>query len=401
MNFSYAQNAVSNKVNLQTAVTNSLSANPNTRVGNLGVEYQQTLKGSTGDIGKTNINLTYGQYNSPIPYDNNITITQNIPNPVYLKRLKELADASIEASRSQLKIYQSQIAFQVKNVYYQLLYRNEQRKLADTLIALYKRVLRAADVRFNTGETNILEKYNANTQLQEAIAQQQQVEEYINSNLKLLGKYMNDTTISGIADSVLKEKTISLSLDSSILGNNPQLQSLRSQIAVASKEIRVEKARLLPDFSLGYFNQSLVGNHSKDGVEKYYGVGKRFQGVEIGISIPIFAKPQKAKIHAAEINMQIREAEVEAFYFSLSQRGTVLLSDLRRLQIQIGYFRKTALPQAELLINKSQRAFEAGEIDYYQLSQSLNNANNVRRQYIEVINQYNLTAIELELISGL
>ncbi|MBS1738224.1 MAG: hypothetical protein JSS98_16700, partial [Bacteroidetes bacterium] len=46
-------------------------------------------------------------------------------------------------------------------------------------------------------------------------------------------------------------------------------------------------------------------------------------------------------------------------------------------------------------------AFEAGEIDYYQLSQSLNNANNVRRQYIEVINQYNLTAIELELISGL
>ncbi len=401
MNFSYAQNAVSNKVNLQTAVTNSLNANPNTRVGNLGVEYQQTLKGSTGNIGKTNINLTYGQYNSPIPYDNNITITQNIPNPVYLKRLKELADASIEASRSQLKIYQSQIAFQVKNVYYQLLYRNEQRKLADTLIALYKRVLRAADVRFNTGETNILEKYNANTQLQEAIAQQQQVEEYINSNLKLLGKYMNDTTISGIADSVLKEKTISLSLDSSILGNNPQLQSLRSQIAVASKEIRVEKARLLPDFSLGYFNQSLVGNHSKDGVEKYYGVGKRFQGVEIGISIPIFAKPQKAKIHAAEINMQIREAEVEAFYFSLSQRGTVLLSDLRRLQIQIGYFRKTALPQAELLINKSQRAFEAGEIDYYQLSQSLNNANNVRRQYIEVINQYNLTAIELELISGL
>jgi heavy metal efflux system protein len=54
-----------------------------------------------------------------------------------------------------------------------------------------------------------------------------------------------------------------------------------------------------------------------------------------------------------------------------------------------------------LLINTSQRAFEAGEIDYYQLSQSLNNANNVRRQYIDIINQYNQTAIELELITGL
>lgn len=399
--FSYGQAPVGNKVNLQTAVTSSLGVNPNIRVGNLGVQYQQALKGAARNIGKTNINLTYGQYNSPVPYDNNITVTQNIPNPVYLKRLSELADASIDASRFQLKIYQSQIAYQVKNVYYQLLYRNEQRRLADSLISLYERVLRAADVRFKTGETNILEKYNANTQLQEAIAQQKQVTEYINTSLRLLGKFMNDTTVRGIEDTVLQEKTIALGLDSSVLSNNPQLQALRSQIAVAAKEIRVEKSRLLPDFSIGYFNQSLVGTYEVDGGQKKYGVGKRFQGIEAGISIPIFAKPQKARIRAAEINMQTRQAEVDAFYFELSQRGTLLLSDLRRLQIQIAYYRNTALPQAELLIRTSQRAFEAGEIDYYQLSQSLNNANNVRRQYIEIINQYNQSAIELELISGL
>jgi cobalt-zinc-cadmium resistance protein CzcA len=399
--FSYAQAPVGNKVNLQTAVTSSLGANPNIRVGNLGVQYQQALKGAARDIGKTNINLTYGQYNSPVPYDNNITVTQNIPNPVYLKRLSELADASIDVSRFQLKIYQSRIAYQVKNVYYQLLYRNEQRRLADSLISLYERVLRAADVRFKTGETNILEKYNANTQLQEAIAQQKQVTEYIHTNLRLLGKFMNDTTVSGIEDTVLQEKTIALGLDSSVLSNNPQLQALRSQIAVAAKEIKVEKSKLLPDFSIGYFNQSLVGTYDVDGGQKKYGVGKRFQGIEAGISIPIFAKPQKARIRAAEINMQTRQAEVDAFYFELSQRGTLLLSELRRLQIQIAYYHNTALPQAELLIRTSQRAFEAGEIDYYQLSQSLNNANNVRRQYIEIINQYNQTAIELELISGL
>lgn len=399
--FSYAQVPVGNKVNLQTAVTSSLGVNPNIRVGNLGVQYQQALKGAARDIGKTNINLTYGQYNSPVPYDNNITVTQNIPNPVYLKRLSELADASIDASRFQQKIYQSQIAFQVKNVYYQLLYRNEQRRLADSLISLYERVLRAADVRFKTGETNILEKYNANTQLQEAIAQQKQVTEYINTSLRLLGKFMNDTTVTAIEDTVLQEKIIALGLDSSVLSNNPQLQALRSQIAVAAKEIKVEKSKLLPDFSIGYFNQSLVGTYEVDGGQKKYGVGKRFQGVEAGISIPIFAKPQKARIRAAEINMQTRQAEVDAFYFGLSQRGTLLLSELRRLQIQISYYRNTALPQAELLIRTSQRAFEAGEIDYYQLSQSLNNANNVRSQYIEVVNQYNQAAIELELISGL
>ncbi|MCH5688854.1 hypothetical protein LWM68_34125 [Niabella sp. W65] len=92
---------------------------------------------------------------------------------------------------------------------------------------------------------------------------------------------------------------------------------------------------------------------------------------------------------------------MDAFYFGLFQRGSTLLSDLRRLQIQIDFYRNTAIPQANLLITTSQRAFEAGELDYYQLSQSINNAVDVRKQYIELLNQYNQTAIELELIAGL
>lgn len=404
--FANAQTPVVNQVmpstiDLSSAISSSLQVNPNTRVGTLGVQYQQALKGSVRDIGKTNINLTYGQYNSPVPYDNNITITQNIPNPVYLRRLSELAEANINASRFQSRIFQNQITYQVKSIYYNLLYRTEQRKLNQELITLYERILRAADVRFKTGETNILEKYNANTRLQEANAQLQQTNEYIRTHIQQLRQFTNNNAIENIADSALKEKTVTLTLDSSILGNNPELQSLRSQIEVAAKDILVEKSKLLPDFSIGYFNQSLVGTHEVDGTSKYYGIGKRFQGIEAGISIPLFAKPQRARIRAAEINQQIQQAQVEAFYFSLFQRGSTLLSDLRRLKIQIDFYRNTAIPQANLLITTSQRAFEAGELDYYQLSQSINNAVDVRRQYLEALNQYNQTVIELELISGL
>lgn len=393
--------ATANNINLQTALSTSLSTNPNIRVGNLGVQYEQALRGAARDIGKTNINLTYGQYNSPVTYDNNITISQSIPNPVYLRRLTELADATVDASRLQLRVYQSQITYQVKSLYYRLLYRNEQRRLNDTLIQLYQTVLRAADVRFRTGETNILETYNANTQLQEAIAQRRQAEEQIRADLQQLSRFTNDSTITGIADTVLTEKVVALALDTSALNNNPELQALRGQIAISEKEIKVERSKLLPDFTVGYFNQSLVGTYEKDGTSKYYGVGKRFQGIQAGISLSIFSKPQKARIRAAEIGLQREQAEVQAFYFGLLQRGALLLSELRRLAIQIDYYRRTALPQAELLIRTSRRAFEAGEMDYYQLSQSLNNANNVRRQYVEILNQYNQTAIELELITGL
>lgn len=396
-----AASGANNQVSLPAAIATSLQVNPNTRVGSLGVQYQQALSGTVRDLGRTNINLTFGQYNSPVWYDNNITITQGIPNPVYLRRASQLAEANINASQAQIKIYQSQVAYQVKNVYYQLLYRNEQRKLNGELVNLFERVLRAADVRFRAGETNILETYNANTQLQEAKSQLAQSEEYIRASLKQLHWFIGDSTISSIADTTLEEKVVSLSLDSSVLSNNPELLALRSQIEVAAREVKVERSRLLPDFSIGYFNQSLVGTHEVDGTSKYYGAGKRFQGIEAGISVPLFGKPQRARIRAAELNQQIRQAEVQAFYFGLNQRGILLLSDLRRLRIQLEYYRNTALPQANLLISTSQRAFEVGEVDYYQLSQSLNNANNVRRQYLDIVNQYNQTAIELELISGL
>ncbi|MDP2454472.1 MULTISPECIES: CusA/CzcA family heavy metal efflux RND transporter [Chryseobacterium group] len=388
-------------IDLNSAISASLNSNPNTRVAKLGEEYQSALKGSVRDYGKTNINLTFGQYNSLIAYDNNITISQNIPNPVYLKRLTELADANINASKMQAGIYKNQITYQVKSIYYSLLYRKEQRTLNEELIALYEKILRAADIRFQTGETNILEKYNANTRLQEAISQKLQTEEYIKIHLEQLKRYTGNQTIEDIMETTLIEKFLDVSPQSAIFNNNPDLLALKSQIEVAKEEIRVEKSRLLPDFSVGYFNQSLVGNFEKNGVSKFYGVGKRFQGVELGISIPIFAKAQKAKIKAAEINQQIQEAKVDAFSFSLSQRGSTLLSDLKRLQIQINFYRETALPQAKLLITKSQRAFEVGEMDYYQVSQSINNAVEVQKQYIESLNQYNQTAIELELISGL
>lgn len=388
-------------IGLEAAIQASVTANPNTRTAALGVQYQQALKSAARDFGKTNISLMYGQYNSLVSYDNNFTISQSIPNPVYLKRLSELADANIYASQQQDAIYKAQVAYQVKAIYYNLLFRKEEIKLDDEIVALYSRIRKAAEVRFSTGETNGLEKYNANTRLQEAIAQQRQSVELANAHVQQLRLFTGDTTITGIRDSLLQEKVLRFVMDTAALRNNPELQALRSEVIVASREIKVEKSKLLPDFNVGYFNQSLVGTYEKNGVSQYYGVGKRFQGFEAGISVPLFAGAQRARVRSAQLNARVREAQVDALYFSLLQRGTTLLSDLKRFRIQIDFYRNAALPQAELLITKSQRAFEAGEMDYYQLSQSVSNAVDLRKQYLDLLNQYNQAAIELELIAGL
>lgn len=163
----------------------------------------------------------------------------------------------------------------------------------------------------------------------------------------------------------------------------------------------VEQSRLKPDFKVGYFNQSLVGTQTVNGQDKFYGAGHRFQGVNLGISIPIFARAQKERVKAAEVNRVRREAELTNYQYNLQAELVRLFGELQKQRIQIDYYRTTALPQANLIINQAQKAFTAGEIGYYELTQSLNNVVTVRQGFTRSLSQYNQTVIDIEFVNGI
>ncbi|MFW1308755.1 hypothetical protein ACEV7Y_23820, partial [Vibrio parahaemolyticus] len=75
---SFAANAQQPKtvINLNDAVSSAMRNNPLVKVGTLDISYQQQLKKTVKDYGKTNVSLTFGQYNSRIAYDNNFSINQ-------------------------------------------------------------------------------------------------------------------------------------------------------------------------------------------------------------------------------------------------------------------------------------------------------------------------------------
>ena len=84
------------------------------------------------------------------------------------------------------------------------------------------------------------------------------------------------------------------------MNNNPYLAYLKQQINVVEKQRDVVAAQRLPDFTFGYFNQSLIGNPVNETGKLATG-GYRFQGFNTGIALSIFNKPMKAKIKAAEV----------------------------------------------------------------------------------------------------
>ncbi len=388
-------------INLKDAVASAIRNNPLVKVGSLDIGYQQQLKKTVKDYGKTNVDLMFGQYNSRIAYDNNFTITQNIPNPGYFKSLIKLSESNIKSSELQLKIYQGELAANTKTSYYQVSYWQEEIRLLKELLAIYENVLKAAALRYKTGETNALENYNAESKVNEIKAQLRNAEEDYRIELNRLKIFTADSSVAAISDTSLVEKAIQVSFDSTAIIANPTLAFIKQQIDIAEKEKGVEQSRLKPDFSVGYFNQSLVGYQTVDGVDKYYAAGHRFQGVNLGVSISLFAKAQKEKVKAAEINRVRREAELTNYQYNLQAELARLFGELQKQRVQINYYRNTALPQANLIITQAQKAFTAGEIGYYELTQSLNNVVIVKQEFTKLLNQYNQTVIAIEFIGGI
>ena len=83
---------------------------------------------------------------------------------------------------------------------------------------------------------------------------------------------------------------------------NPSLQYLRSQVEVANRQIKLSQAEGLPKFSVGYMGE-FVG-------------GEKFQGLTLGMSIPLWQnknKVKQARAAATASNRVVEDAKVQYY----------------------------------------------------------------------------------------
>ncbi|MEQ8425175.1 MAG: TolC family protein, partial [Cyclobacteriaceae bacterium] len=117
--------------------------------------------------------------------------------------------------------------------------------------------------------------------------------------------------------------------------------------------------------------------------------------------IPIFGvKSQTSIIKATELKKQESEARLEATFNELEGRLQSLIQQYHKFQNSLDYYQLNALPQAELILTQAQKGFESGDIGYVEYTQGLNRALNIRFNYLDILNQYNQTIIQIEFITG-
>ncbi len=396
-NFATAQ---TQPLTLNQAIEQGLKNNKEVTTSQLEVKYQQQVKKASIEIPKTELSGQFGQINSYIKNDNNFGVSQTIPFPTVFSANASLGNALIKSSELKANITKNELVYRIKQTYSNLQYLYARQSLLKKQDSIYQGFVKSATLRYKTGESTLLEQSTAETQLYETQnilkGNDANIAIYLSQLQTLLGS--NEAIL--ISDKKLAEQLFSDTTDEKTTSGNPVLAYIQQQMTVAEKQKKVESAKALPDLTFGYFNQSLIGSPINATNSDLATSSNRFQGFHLGVAIPIFFGSYNAKIKSASINKEIAKTALEKNQINLKGQYDQAIQEFQKNKTSLEYYKTSGIPNANLILSKSQSAYKNGEIGYSENLLNLKTANGIQENYLSAILQYNQSISLLEYLSG-
>ncbi|HLZ17833.1 MAG TPA: TolC family protein, partial [Cyclobacteriaceae bacterium] len=341
----------------------------------------------------------HGQYNS-IYRDNNLTLQQSIPFPSALINQLKLGKEQVAGAEQNLIVQQNNLVYDVKSIYYLMLYQEAFGDLLMTQDSLYKDFANASSLRYKTGESNLLEKTTAVTQLSEIENQRQQNRADIQiSGARLQALLKSDLLITA-SDKLLKRQLSSES-EAGQIRNNPSLKLANQEVSISQQFKRVERSRIMPDLLVGAFGQSLTGYQKTSNIsDVFYPRSKVFTGFQLGLAIPLWIKPNLARAKAASFQEDAMRKNAQNLETVLRATYEQAIRELDKNSNSLHYYETNALQNGELILNQARKAFHSGEIGYLEYLQALKTSLGIKGNYLQALNQYNQSVLKLEFLLG-
>ena len=350
------------------------------------------------DFGRTNVQYMKGQYNSESKQDNNISITQTLAFPTTsianyraLQQQTNVAAANFELSSYELH-YKINLAF------IKLLYLHSQIKLLYEQDSLYKKLSVLSEKRFKVGEATQLEWLLAQSKTKMNQSKIELQKGNLEQSIVALKTLMNATLDLSLGN---EDTLYALAISKQELATDHPLKELsfaKYQLSIAQK--KAEQNRLAPDVSIGYFNQTLIGSTISEPLVRIAGQNDRFQGMQVGIQIPLFFNAQQSKIKAAKWNMLSQEKNKEQTILEINSALENARAEYQKQLQQIRFYQQEALPQANILLSQGNASYKAGEINYIAYLQILDAALSIKNDYLQNLHAYDEAIIQLAYWNG-
>ncbi|MFM2268225.1 MAG: hypothetical protein RL757_1666, partial [Bacteroidota bacterium] len=384
-------------LSLNQAIEMGQKNNLQIQANDLNIQLQTQLTGSAKELPKANIVAMLGQYNTR-KFDQNFSISQSF-NPFLWQAKKELLNVNVKTAELKQQVAKQEIAFQIRQSWNMILYLEQVNKLIEREDSSMQRFVKAAALRFKTGEMGQLESVTATTKQQELQQQLKQNQSFITLEKSKILVLLNSKADFSLAENDFSILTNLALTDSALLRQNPSLQLAIQEISYAEAAKNVQKAELKPEFTGGYFIQSLTGNQEVNNQIVYYNGIPRFQGVTLGVSMPIFGKSaNKAKLDAANTNVLLQQKNVAAQNATLQGLFSQEIQQLNATKTQLDYYEKSALPNAAIISKNASKAYLNGDISYIEYLQGTQTAKEIQRNYLDVILKHNQSVINLQFL---
>lgn len=290
---------------------------------------------------------------------------------VYFKKghLADEQDKLLDISIDELR---QTVLLEAKETVLELIYLNGQKKVLEERKSNAQLIVVAYQKKFDLEEINALELNKAKILMLNIKSELRN----INSGIKMKSDHLSEMN-GGFSIQITESKYTIVQdlpsfkiLEDTIEKNDPSLKILNQQAQVSQSSLELKKAMTLPSFETGYRYQSVLG--------------QTFNGVHIGLNIPLWQHKNELKTERAKaefVKLEIEEHEIEHSY-----EIKELYENYKNLKIEWEEY-KTVLNG----LNSSQIlkiALDLGQIDFITYSMELNffyqaedQLNNIEKEY--------------------
>lgn len=374
---------VSERISFDNIYNKALQNNLQLKASDLQVERSRAL-GKTGyAIPNTGVFVENEDYT---PNDSRgilkIGLSQTLDWPGLYKARRDLLKEQTKSVEYSRLIKAIEIKRDLQSTYYTLWYYQSKQQLWKRLDSIYSSLSKAAVLRVRTGESSGLDSIASQAKSKETNVQLQLLLRDIQTQQEILKKYLNTDTLF-LADSSVLTKIKTDYIDTTF-ASHPLIQLQQQYINIAGAELGVTRQTRRPNFEGRFFSQRL------------YGMTSPYSGFSVTVGIPIFGSGSyRNTLKAAYVEQRYQESVLDYQKLTLNTEYRQAYQQLQKNKDLLQYYEGTGLVQAESIIKAANLSYRGGEISFAELSQYLTQAIDIQRNYLDVLNEYNQSAIQL------
>ena len=389
--------AQQNPATLDELIQKALKNNLQVRSSALEVQQAQSLRGTSFDPAKTDLSLAQDP-TAGGNIDNAIGIQQTFAWPTYYSKRRKVLQQQTDLAVSSQRLTEAEIIRNVRAAYYEYQYAFEKMRVLSYQDSIYRDFLSKAATRYRTGETSKLEQLTANNQFQQVQLQLNQAKSEVKITEQRIQLLVNDRQPIANQDSL---QVLAFSqTDTTAIATHPALNFYKQQVDLAGLRVQLERARQLPDISLGYSHQFVLKGFNPAGIERAYFPGTRIAGWQVGIGVPLFYGAGRARIKSEQIGRTLAENTLNLNQQNLENQVSQAYQEILRYKPTVDYFGNTGKQLTMEQIRIALVAFRLGEIGYVEFVQNVSLAVESQLQYLDAVNQYNQAIINLNYFQG-